>query len=250
MVAHKQQRIPNRTIARLSLYRRLLNRLLGENTQSVYSHELAAMAGVTAAQVRRDLMVVGYQGSPTRGYDVRELLASIGRLLDAPEREGIALVGVGNLGRAIMAYFSGRRPKLSIVAGFDNDPGKVGRMIHGCPCYDVREIADVVRRLKIRSAIIAVPASEAQSVAETLIHTGVRGLLNFAPVRLRVQPEVYVEDMDIAVSLEKVAYFSRQSATVRERQPEARVTVVAHTAKRAAVGQEEPPSTSHAASKA
>ena len=200
----------DRTIGRLSLYRRLLNSLVAEGAQSVYSHQLAAMAGGTAAQVRRDMMSIGYNGSPKSGYDVRELIDAIGTFLDAQKAQGVALVGIGNLGRAIMSYFAGRRPKLSIVAAFDNDPYKTNRVIHGCRCYPTAEAPAVIRQNDIRVGVVTVPAGEAQSSAEMLVRAGVRGILNFAPVRLRVSPGVFVEDIDMTMSLEKVAYFARK----------------------------------------
>jgi redox-sensing transcriptional repressor len=205
-----------RTIGRLSLYRRLLKELQMASMNNVYSHQLANMAGVTAAQVRRDLMAVGYSGSPTRGYDVRELAESIGNFLDAPEGQSVALVGIGNLGRAILTYFGGRRPRLSIVAAFDKDPTKVNRVIHGCRCYSMEEFAAQVAEHGIRAGIITVPASEAQRVADAMVRAGVRGILNFAPAPLRVPGDTYVEDIDMAVSLEKVAYFARQHAAERD----------------------------------
>jgi redox-sensing transcriptional repressor len=210
------QTVSDKTIGRLSLYRRLLNGLVSDGIANVFSHQLAAMAGGTAAQVRRDMMAVGYSGSPKRGYDVRELIGSIATFLDAPQGQGVALVGIGNLGRAILTYFSGRRPNLSMVAAFDSDPYKVNRVIHGCRCYPMSELAAIVGRLEIRTAIIAVPATEAQSVAERLIRAGIRGILNFAPVRLHVLGGVYVEDIDMTTSLEKVAYFARQDAARKD----------------------------------
>ena len=208
--------VSEKTIGRLSLYRRMLNELLAEGVQSVYSHQLASMTGGTAAQVRRDLMVIGYSGSPTRGYDVQGLIESIRTFLDAPQGQAVALVGIGNLGRAILHYFAGRRPKLSIVAAFDNDLSKVHRVIHGCRCYPMEDLADVVREKHIQVGIITVPAAEAQGVADRLIRAGVRGLVNFAPVPLRVPPTIYVEDIDITMSLEKVGYFARQGAMERK----------------------------------
>ena len=181
--------------------------------RNVYSHQLAQMAGVTAAQVRRDLMAVGYSGSPTKGYNVLEPTESIGKFLDSPEGEGVAIVGVGNLGRAILAYFGGRRPKLVIKAAFDNDPQKVNRVILGCRCYPMTELGSVVDRERIRTGIITVPADEAQPVAEQMTRAGIRGILNFAPVPLRVPPDVFVEDIDMAMSLEKVAYFARRKSS-------------------------------------
>jgi redox-sensing transcriptional repressor len=184
--------------------------MAGEN-RNIFSHQLASLAGLTPAQVRRDIMSVGYSGSPTRGYDVRELAESIGNFLDAPKGQGVALIGVGNLGRAIMAYFAGRRPKLAIVAAFDKDTYKVNRVIHGCRCYAIEDLTPIIEQFGIKVAIIAVPASDAQNVAETLVRSGVRGIMNFAPVPLKVPRGTYVLDVDITTSLEKVAYFSRQT---------------------------------------
>jgi redox-sensing transcriptional repressor len=175
------------------------------------------MAGATAAQVRRDLMAVGYSGSPTHGYDVAQLIESLREFLDAPGGQGVALVGVGNLGKAILAFFTGRRPNLKIAAAFDNDPYKVNRVIHGCRCYSMEHLYDVARTQGIRLAVITVPAQAAQTVADALAKAGVRGILNFAPVRLRVPPHVHVEDIDMTVALEKVAYFARQGGGEKEK---------------------------------
>lgn len=205
--------VSEKTIGRLSLYRRLLDEQLATGVAHAYSHQLANLAGVTAAQVRRDLMVVGYSGSPAKGYDVAQLSHSIGAFLDSPIRQGVALVGVGNLGRAILAYFTGRRPNLAIIASFDNDPKKVNRFLHGCPCYPMEEAARVVEEMEIRVAIIAVPAAEAQGATDALVRAGVRGIVNFAPAPLRAPSHVYVEDIDITTSLEKVAYFARCGRT-------------------------------------
>jgi len=199
-----------RTIGRLSLYRRLLRELRVAGVGNVYSQELARMAGVSAAQVRRDLMAIGYSGSPARGYVVEALGESIGTFLDSPGGQAAALVGIGNLGRAVMAYFSGRRPRLAIVAAFDTDPYKVNRVIHGCRCYPAAELEQVVREHSVSVGIITVPATEAQGVADTLVRAGVSGILNFAPVPLRLPTGVYVEQIDMTMALEKVAFFARQ----------------------------------------
>jgi redox-sensing transcriptional repressor len=208
--------VSQKTIGRLSLYRRLLNELAVEGVRNVYSHQLASMAGGTAAQVRRDLMSIGYSGSPTRGYEVQELIKSIRGFLDSPQVQGVALVGIGNLGRAIMAYFTGRRPNLSIVAAFDKDPHKANRIVHGCRCYGMDDLARVIREQDIHVGAITVPAAEAQDVANKLVREGVRGIVNFAPAALRVPPDVYVEDIDMSMSLEKVAYFARQGLVGKE----------------------------------
>ena len=131
----------------------------------------------------------------------------------------MALVGVGNLGGAILGFFVGRRPKLSLVAAFDADRDKAGRVLYGVRCHAMNEMADVVVGQGIRVAAITVPASEAQDVADRLVRAGVRGILNFAPVRLRVPAGVYVEDVDVTMALEKVAYFARQALASKGQQP-------------------------------
>ena len=197
-------------VGRLSLYRRLLRVLENRGVENVFSHELAARARVTAAQVRRDVMELGFSGSPARGYSVEGLIECIGEAVDSAEGESVALTGIGNLGRAIMAYFAGRRPNLSIVAAFDKDPSKVDRVVHGVRCYPVSELTEVVRNEGIRVGIITVPAAAAQEMADLLVGAGVRGLLNLAPRPLHMRSGVYVESVDVTTALEKVAYFARE----------------------------------------
>lgn len=201
--------VSQKTIGRLSLYRRLLQGLATKGVRNIYSHQMAGIAGSTAAQVRRDWMAIGYNGSPTHGYEVGELIESISKFLDSPLEQRVALVGVGNLGRAILIHFSGRRANLNIVAAFDSDPHKVNRVIHGCRCYSVDQLTSVAKEAGIAVGVVAVPASEAQGVAEKMVAAGIKGILNFAPSPLKVPPGVFVEDIDMMMSLEKVAYFAR-----------------------------------------
>jgi redox-sensing transcriptional repressor len=202
-------------VGRLSLYRRLLAEVAAAGTTHIFSHQLANMAGCTPAQVRRDVMQIGYSGSPARGYDVRELAESIGDLLDADAPAGMALVGVGNLGRAILCHFVGRTPKFSIEAAFDTDPAKTDRVICGCRCHPVSRLEEILRARDIQVALVAVPKEAAQETADALCAAGVRGLVNFAPVRLYVPEGVYVENVDVTMALERVAYFSRDRVAER-----------------------------------
>jgi len=202
--------VSDKTIGRLSTYRRLLYRFVTAGQSHIYSYQIAAIAGVTAAQVRRDLMVVGYSGSPNKGYRVEDLAGSIGEFLDRPEGQNVGLIGIGNLGRAILTFFSGRRPKLTIVAAFDSAPDKINRTIQGCRCYAVEEFPAVAARENITVGVITTPADAAQRVAEMLVECGVRGILNFAPVALKLPPGVHCEDIDMTMALEKVAYFARK----------------------------------------
>ena len=206
-------RIPLQTIGRLSLYRRLLLELLAGGMRQIYSHQLASAAVATPAQVRRDLMVIGFTGSPRKGYVVDELIGAINGVLAQSVETSVVLVGVGNLGRAILAYYTNRQPWVRFVAAFDRDADKANRIIHGCRVYPIDQVEDVLGREKIRAAVIAVPAGDAQQVADRLVLAGVRSFLNFAPVRLHLPTGAYVEDMDMTTALDRVAYYAHQQRT-------------------------------------
>lgn len=180
-----------------------------DGEKNVFSHQIAERAGCSPAQVRRDLMVLAGDGTPTRGYDVDAFLNALNDFLVGAQKH--MLVGVGNLGRALLAYFAGRRENLAVVAAFDKDPQVTGRVIHGCRVHDMDELHDVLETEGIRVAILAVPAASAQAVADDLVRAGVRGILNFAPAPLLVPPNVYVEPIDMTMALEKVAFFARQA---------------------------------------
>jgi redox-sensing transcriptional repressor len=187
----------------------VLSDLQNTGTTSIYSHELAHLAGVSAAQVRRDFMVIGYSGSPNRGYQLDTCLASIENLLDGTIRQDVALVGLGRLGRSALAHFAGRRPLLRIAAGFDTNPTLIGTTIEGCPVHAMTDLEEVVRQKGIRVAILAVPPEFAQSAAESLVRAGVRSLVDFTAVPLRLPDEIFVRHMDITSALETAAFFAR-----------------------------------------
>ncbi len=200
-------KLPERTVERISAYRRTLLNCLAEGKTHIYSHELAQLHHNTAVQVRRDIMFIGYSSMQRKGYDVRELIDVIGNIIDSEEGLNVGVVGIGNLGRAITAYFMGKRSKLNIVASFDVDPNKVGRVISGVKCFDMANLAEIIREKNISIGIITVPADQAREIAEELYAAGVKGLLNFTTVPLNVSPEVYIDEYDMITSLEKVAYF-------------------------------------------
>lgn len=197
-------------MGRLSLYRRLLESLRTSGTTSVYSHQLARLAGVSATVVRRDLMVIGYTGSPNRGYEVETCLASIKRFLAGASRQDIALVGVGRLGRALLAHFSEYRPMLHITAGFDIDPEVCGTSINGCPIYSIADLGKIVSTRGIRVGIITVPPAMAQEVATALVDSGVLSLVTFTAAALHVPDDVFVDYVDITSALESAAYFAQE----------------------------------------
>jgi redox-sensing transcriptional repressor len=207
-----QTTTPEKTIERLSLYRRILRNVQREGAYYIYSHELARRAGdMTAARVRRDLMEMGVRGDAKKGYEVHALIDQIGSFLDHPEGEHVALVGVGNLGRALLHYAKSHHPNLHIMAAFDNDTFKTGRLIHGTMCYHISELDTVLQQKNIRVAILCVAEDAAQTVADRLARAGISGILNFAPEPLEVPPDVVVENVDITMSLEKVAFLARKN---------------------------------------
>jgi redox-sensing transcriptional repressor len=209
------ERLNSKTVERLITYRRLLAARAEGQSQHVFSHELAGLARVSAAQVRRDMMEAGFSGSPSRGYDVDELLGRIDRILDAPDGMKAVLVGVGNIGSALLSFLAGRGGKISVVAAFDNDPAKIDRVISGCRVHDIQTLPERVPTLGAQVGIIAVPESQARDAADALVESGVTGILNFAPVPLSVRTGVYIEQVDIMRAIEKVAHFAKQEK-VRE----------------------------------
>jgi redox-sensing transcriptional repressor len=193
----------------MSRYRRLLTSLRAEGVESIYSHQLARHAVVSAAQVRRDLMEIGYSGSPNRGYDVDACIASIGSFLDGSVRQEVALVGVGNLGRAILAHVEDKSSSVAIVAAFDVEPTLTDTVVHGVRCFDAGRIETLVRDLGLQIAVLTVPGGSAQVAAEALVRAGVKSLISFAPVPLHLPNDIFVEYMDITAALESAAYFAR-----------------------------------------
>ncbi len=201
--------VSRKTVSRMSRYRRLLTSLRESGMESIYSHQLARHAVVSAAQVRRDLMAIGYSGSPNKGYDVDACIDSIGSFLDGTGRQEVALVGVGNLGHAVLAHFAEKSPSVAIVAAFDVDPALTDSVIHGVRCFEASRVETLVRDLGIEIAVLTVPGESAQQVADTLVGAGVKSLISFAPVPLHLPNEIFVEYMDITAALESAAYFAR-----------------------------------------
>lgn len=204
------KKLPDKTVERLSQYRRTLINILGENKHHIFSHELAALLHITPVQVRRDIMLIGYSGTLRQGYGVKELTEIIGKIIDSREGQRVAVVGIGNLGRSIIGYLSGKRTKLSIIAGFDTNPEKVDRVYAGVWCYNYNRLVEIIRKENISIGVITVPASEAAAVADALVMAGVKGILNFTPKPLNVPSSVYLEEYDIITSLEKIAYFVKK----------------------------------------
>jgi redox-sensing transcriptional repressor len=154
-------------------------------------------------------MLAGAEGNRRLGYDCEKLLIQFSAFFKSDSTINIAVVGVGNIGKAVVSYFQGKKPHLDIVAIFDNDPSKSGRVIHGTHCYSVQEIEQVLHNKTVHVGVIAVPASAAQDVADRFVKAKVPTILNFAPIRLRIPEPFFVENLDMTLSIEKLGYFAK-----------------------------------------
>jgi len=204
-------KLPGKTVERLSEYRRTLLECLTEKRSFIFSHDLAARLHITAVQVRRDLMLIGYASVLRKGYDVSELIDTIGKIIDSDASMNVAVIGIGNLGRAVAGYFKGKRSKLNLVASFDSDPQKINKVISGVKCYPYSDAEKVIKELDIRIAILTVPPDFAREISEEVVRFGMKGILNFTTIPLNVPSGVYLEEYDMITSIEKVAYFVKEN---------------------------------------
>lgn len=199
--------LPPRTIERLSKYRRLLKKIRKGDDMYIYSHHLGRMLNLTPVQVRRDLMLIGLSGNHRKGYSVDELIDLIGQTIDSEKGLNLAIVGMGNLGRAVTRFIRKNESNMNIVAGFDHDPDKVDTEYEGVYCYHIDQVDKQISDLQIEMAVLTTSPESAQRITNTLIDCGVRGLLNFTSVHLDVPPGVYLKDYDIMTSLEEIGFF-------------------------------------------
>jgi redox-sensing transcriptional repressor len=200
------QAVPRATVGRLSLYLRQLERFLKDGTKIVSSRRLGNAVGVTDAQVRKDLGYFGPFGRSGVGYQVESLMQTIRRILGTDRGWPVALVGIGNLGRALVGYRGFRRQGFQIQAIFDADPAKLGQAVEGIRVDSVDNLEQRVAEQRISMAIVAVPADAAQSVADRLVTAGIKGILNFAPVPLVVPADVSLVSVDLAIQLEGLSF--------------------------------------------
>ncbi len=203
----KFSKIPTATITRLSIYSRYLEAMAQEGVKIVASDKLAEKCGINPAQIRKDLAYFGEFGIRGVGYFVKELLFEIKRILGLNKIWKMALVGIGNLGSALLAHQNFIRQGYEFAAVFDVDPAKVGRRLpSGQVIYHLDELERVVKENNIEIGVIATPATKAQAVAQSLIEVGVKAILNFAPTQLQVTEGMAVENVDFTVKLDNLAY--------------------------------------------
>jgi redox-sensing transcriptional repressor len=198
--------VPAAVVNRLTLYLRELQHLLGDGEQTTSSNQLGQRLGFTDAQVRKDLAHFGHFGHPGIGYRCEELVQAIRKILGTDREWRVALVGVGNLGRALLGYRGFSRQGFRLIAAFDADQSKAGKKIEGVEIYTMEQLTEVLTAERIELGLIAVPATEAQEVADQLVTAGVGGIVNFAPVTLTVPAGISKVGVDLARELEQVTF--------------------------------------------
>ena len=209
-MAGARSRIPDATVARLPLYRRSLLDLAGRRVATVSSEQLAEMAGVNAAKVRKDLSYLGSYGTRGVGYDVQFLVFEIERKLGLTTESPVVIVGLGNLGQALANYGGFQERGFPIVALVDADPAKVGLPIGDLFVESIDDLATAVAERAIAVGIIATPAQAAQDVADRLVAAGVRSILNFAPTVISVPDDVPLRKVDLATELQILSFYQQR----------------------------------------
>ena len=199
--------VPDIVIGRLPIYLRALNLLFEAGQEFTSSQELGQKLGIGSAQIRKDLSHFGEFGKQGTGYEINYLREQISKILHVDREWAVVLVGFGDLGQAIAHYGGFASKGFHIEAIFDNDPAKIGEKINGKEVQDIKNLAKIIAKSKIKMAIIAVPASAAQTVSDILIEAGIRAILNYAPITLTVPENVQVQYIDPVVHLQRMTYY-------------------------------------------
>ena len=216
----KPLKVPEKTVTRLSIYLRCLEELEASGITTISSKELAQRFGFNSAQVRKDLAYFGQFGVRGLGYYIAELRHNLERILGLKQDWEVALVGVGNLGSALIAYKGFQARGFRISLAFDSDPAKVGTAINGVTIQDVAKMVPALRRKKVKIAVVAVPAGAAQAAADALVEAGVTAILNFAPAQLTAPQGVKIQNVDLSVLLKTLSYHTVRSHNASPRRPE------------------------------
>lgn len=200
------EKVSESTVRRLSLYYRSLSSFEGGGSKTVSSQDLAKEGRLTPAQVRKDLSFFGSFGTRGLGYPVKELKEKIARILGLNCTWNVALVGVGNVGSALVSYKEFPRQGFNIKLLFDNDQRKINKNHKGIQVLDVKDLASKLKEHKIDMVIIAVPASAAQKVTDDVVSAGVKSILNFAPTHIKVPGDVTLRSVNMAMELEHLSF--------------------------------------------
>jgi redox-sensing transcriptional repressor len=197
---------PKAVVGRVSLYLRQLEAYQRQGRTTISSSQIGEPLSIKNAQVRKDLAFFGQFGHPGIGYRIEELIDALRHILGIDHDWPLALIGLGNLGRALLKYRGFRTRGFHVVALFDNDPEKIGQSYDGLVVEPIESLRKVIALRKISLALLCVPSEAAQRLADSLVTSGIRGILNFAPVPLVVPPHVNVVAVDLSIQLENLAY--------------------------------------------
>ncbi len=223
-------RIPKATAKRLPLYYRYLLLLNDEGKDKVSSTELAEAVQVDSASIRRDFSYFGALGKRGYGYDVKNLLSFFKKILNQDTLTNVALVGVGNLGHALLNYNFKRSNNIRISCAFDINPEITGKITQGVPVYSMDEMKQQIADQQIRIAILTVPQVTAQKTADEMIEAGIKGIMNFTPIRLSAPNGVRIQNVDLATELQTLIYFLDSDEMIKK-QLEERKKVMNNTSK-------------------
>jgi len=201
------KKVPQVTVKRLSRYLRVLERFLEQGYETISSEELANELHVKPSQLRKDLAYFGEFGTRGMGYNVSSLAEALRKILGLHRQWAIAIIGVGNLGTALLRYKGLNEKGFRVAALFDDDPEKVGSARSGIHIYHVDELADVVKEKNIQIVILTVPAPAARAAAEAVVKAGVKSILNFAPVSIKTDSDVTCLQVDIASELKILSHY-------------------------------------------
>lgn len=205
----REESIPRKSIYRLSIYHRCLQRLRENGVETVSSEALARAAGVKPPQLRKDLAYFGQFGTRGLGYNVIQLAGILNDVLGTNRLQPVILVGVGNLGTALLRYGGFNKEGFEIIAAFDADVDRPRPGLPPVPLKPITELARFIREHQVKMAILAVPAAAAQQVVNDLVAAGLQAILNFSPTILDTPEHVVVSNVDLAVELENLSYFIR-----------------------------------------
>lgn len=208
------KKIPRATAKRLPLYYRYLKYLFASGKTKVSSADLSEAVKIDSATIRRDFSYFGALGKRGYGYDVEDLMNFFSKQLNQEQLTHVALVGVGHLGRALLNYNFQSQNSIRISAGFDIDEEIVNTIYEGVPIYHTDDLADQISAQKLEIAIITVPGTYAQNVADQLVESGIKGIMNFTPVRLSVPESVRVLNVDLSNELQSLIYFVQYSDSI------------------------------------
>ena len=211
LAAQNRRRIPDAAVTRLPVYLQILEDLKGDTVGQLSSDQLAALAGVNAAKVRKDLSYLGSYGTRGVGYDVAYLIYQIKRELGLLHEWNVVVVGAGNLGNALANYHGFSSRGFPVAGIVDKDPDKVGKTVGGVVVRHVSELVDIVRDRDVSIGVIATPSSAAQEAADSLVAAGIRSILNFASTVLVVPEHISVRSVDLGVELQILGYYEQLS---------------------------------------